>query len=270
MGRIASRFVHHCFPDCSTYIRFCDLFHFWVAPDGKKIYYEPLQDYNSPSLRHHLDSSLFYLQANVLSYSLLKMGIEPLHATAVVINGKAVAFIGDTQYGKSTLAASFLAAGHKLLTDDVLVLRKNGFGFMASPGAPQIKLFPKVARKILGIARRGVPMNPHTPKMILRLDEDKMQSEAVPLQAFFVLPSPYPRKKTKKVHMQRLTNKKGAVELLKAAYNLVDLSRERLSRQFHFTASVAEAVPIFSLSYPKDLRKLGAVREAMVTRLKEI
>ena len=58
----------------------------------------------------------------MLSFSLLSLGYEPLHATAVVVDGEAVAFLGDCGYGKSTLGAAFLARGFPLLTDDVLAL----------------------------------------------------------------------------------------------------------------------------------------------------
>ena len=65
-----------------------------------------------------------YLLGWVLSFALVKQGYEPLHATAVVVDGKAVAFLGTSGDGKSTLAAAFLHAGHTLLTDDLLLIRE--------------------------------------------------------------------------------------------------------------------------------------------------
>jgi len=81
---------------------------------------------------------------------LLKQGIEPLHCTAVVVNGGAVGFLGDCGYGKSSLAAAFLQAGYPLLTDDLLVLKEEGRHFLAYPSFPRIKLFPEMAEAFLG------------------------------------------------------------------------------------------------------------------------
>ena len=47
------------------------------------------------------------------------------HAAAVVVNGSAWALIGGRGQGKSTTASILMAAGHQLLTDDLLVLGDN-------------------------------------------------------------------------------------------------------------------------------------------------
>src|SRR5206468_10962716 len=75
-----------------------------------------------------------YLLGQVISYALLKQGIEPLHATVPVIDGMAVALLGNSGYGKSTMGAAFLQVGARLLTDDLLVLRKQGDNWIAHPG----------------------------------------------------------------------------------------------------------------------------------------
>ena len=52
----------------------------------------------------------------------------------------AVAFLGDSGFGKSSLAAYLLSAGDRLVTDDLLLLQESE-GFLAYPGPPRIKLF---------------------------------------------------------------------------------------------------------------------------------
>src|SRR5262249_39164851 len=84
------------------------LFEFLVSSDGRRIAYNPLSD-----------SSLLafetYLLSMVLSYALLKLGYEVLHATAVMVDGEALALLGPSGHGKSTLAAAFLSAGCPVL-----------------------------------------------------------------------------------------------------------------------------------------------------------
>ena len=49
-------------------------------------------------------------------------GQEAIHATAILVNGTGVAFLGPTGSGKSTLAASFMLAGYRALGDDCMAL----------------------------------------------------------------------------------------------------------------------------------------------------
>lgn len=58
----------------------------------------------------------------VLAFLLMLRGSTVLHASAVAIDGKAVAFAGPSGRGKSTVAALMCQAGAALVTDDVLVV----------------------------------------------------------------------------------------------------------------------------------------------------
>ena len=53
---------------------------------------------------------------------LMQRKIFPLHGSAVAINGKAYAIVGDSGAGKSTLASAFLNKGYQLLSDDVIAV----------------------------------------------------------------------------------------------------------------------------------------------------
>ena len=52
---------------------------------------------------------------------------EPLvlHASAILFDGRAIAFIGTSGQGKSTLAASHSQLGYSLISDDYLVFRHD-------------------------------------------------------------------------------------------------------------------------------------------------
>ena len=53
---------------------------------------------------------------------LMQRKILPLHGSAVAIDGKAYAFIGESGAGKSTLAAAFMNKGYELMTDDIVAI----------------------------------------------------------------------------------------------------------------------------------------------------
>lgn len=69
-----------------------------------------------------------YLLGSAIGAALHQRGLLPLHANAVEIDGAAVAFVGETGAGKSTLAGWFYDHGHRVLSDDVCVVQNSSAG----------------------------------------------------------------------------------------------------------------------------------------------
>lgn len=86
----------------------------FLVEDGKRITYAR----NGTSDR---DTALFLLGSawGALCY---QRGLLPLHASAVIHDGKVHAFTGQSGAGKSTLAAALSARGLNFFTDDVLII----------------------------------------------------------------------------------------------------------------------------------------------------
>lgn len=76
-----------------------------------------------------------------LAFLLNVAGQCVLHASAVEIDGAAVAFAGPSGAGKSTLAALLCSDGARLITDDVLRLGSEE-GPVCIGGGPQLRLRP--------------------------------------------------------------------------------------------------------------------------------
>jgi hypothetical protein len=60
------------------------------------------------------------------AFVLIMRGEAVLHASAVDVGGRVLAFVGQSGMGKSTMAALVCAAGGRLVTDDVLRLDTSG------------------------------------------------------------------------------------------------------------------------------------------------
>jgi hypothetical protein len=254
-------FLHRRLADGGDYLRWSGLFEFVVAPDGTRVEARPLEGAIEESFRT-------YLLGQVLSFALLRQGIEPLHATAVAGPAGAIAFLGETGSGKSTLATAFLSAGFSLLTDDLLVTRRRGEGFEAFPGPMRIKLFPEVAGRVLGLPVVGVPMNPEVTKRVIPLEGGWRLSggRPVPLQTLLILDH-FAGDAPRSVEVRALSPREAFVELTRYTFNDMLTPPERLRRQFTTAADLAETLPVFALCYPRDLDRLPEVRAAVLAAM---
>ncbi len=255
-------FRHRRLPDGSTYLRWEDLFEFVVSADGHRIRYHRLK-------RATAESFCTYLLGQVLSFSLLAFGVEPLHGTVVVINGEAIAFLGDCGYGKSTLGAAFLRLGYPILTDDLMALEPMASGYAVHPGMPRLKLFPSVSRRVLGVEQGGTPLNRRTSKQILPLAGKQVCRRRVPLRALYVLSAPSPafRRPAAPIEVERLSGRDAFLEVIRNTFNTIVADRDRLANQFAFASRLVAAVPVKRLRYQRRLTVLPAVCEAVLADL---
>jgi hypothetical protein len=83
-----------------------------------------------------------FLLGSAFGALLHQRGLMPLHANAVVVDGRAFAFCGHSGAGKSTMAAWFHDRGHPILADDVCVIGFAADGAaLAYPGVPRLRLW---------------------------------------------------------------------------------------------------------------------------------
>lgn len=252
--RSARWFEDRTLADGRRYLRWAGLFEFLVAADGRLIVARRL-----PGAARVPRAFETYLLGHVLSFALIARGLEPLHATAVVVGDAAIGFLGDCGQGKSTLGAAFVRAGHRLLTDDLLVLYDQGRALTAAAGPPRLKLFPEPARRILGRGVRGTPMNGCGGKLVFPIGARAARG-AAPLRALYVL---RPGRTRRVVAIRALSPRRAFVELTRNTFNACVLDPARLARQFELAARVASRVPVKTLEYPRDLDRLSAVRAAI-------
>ena len=250
----AGWFHHEKLIDGTDYLRWTELFDFLISADGRRILYRPLK-------RATPETMQTYLLGQVLSFSLVAFGVDPLHGTVVSRGNHAIALIGDCGRGKSTLGASMLTRGWQLVTDDLVAVERRPAGWFVLPGIPRIKLFPAVARRLgLGL-KTSAPMNRKTTKLVIPVTAAVLAANAVRLSALYILAPPAPQTTT--ITIEPLSPRDAFLEVIRGAFNLLILSRERLKRQFAFATRLAGTVPVRRLTYPRSLRSLPAVCDAL-------
>ncbi len=257
---------HHELADGRSFIRYDELFEFVVAPSGTKIFYRFLSKVS-------LESFQTYVLGRVFSFALVKMGYEPLHAATVVVDGRAIAFLGASTFGKSSLATCFVASGFPLLTDDTLRLEERDGRYVAFPGPPRLRLLPKVARLYLGGVSDGVVMNPRekdarAPKLVFCLSGSQSYSEVAPLGAIYVLTAPRKVHRKQRIAIGSLTPLQALINVISFTHNDGLTGSDRLTRQFEAAQRLIESVSIRSLSYPRILASLDEVKDAVLEDLK--
>lgn len=183
-----------------------------------------------------------HLIGRVLPFVSTLRGLEPWHASATVLSGTAIALVGASGAGKSTIAAQLLLAGGRLLADDVVALATTPAGALAHPGLGLMSLrraaVARLERGALGALGARIGADANSIRLAVARHE-----QPLPLGAVYVLrqadelrlepePEPDPRL------------------LLGSTFNLALQGPERLTRQLDVCAAIARGARIVHLGVP--------------------
>jgi hypothetical protein len=136
-----------------------------------------------------LDDVATYLLGPVLAFLLRGRGVTCLHASAIVVDGQAVALVGPPGAGKSTLAAAFARRGHSVLSDDVVALADRAGRFFIEPGTLRIRLWPESVITLYGDAEALPRLTPTWDKRYLELTvhDRRFESRSLPVASIYCL-----------------------------------------------------------------------------------
>lgn len=102
---------------------------------GREMVVEPAAGVSQRNLR-------LFMLGSAFAAILHQRSLLPLHANAVVVDGRGIGFMGHPGAGKSTLAAWFHDRGFDVLADDVCVVTPGPDGRpLAHPGIPRLRLW---------------------------------------------------------------------------------------------------------------------------------
>ena len=191
-----------------------------------------------------------------------------LHGSAVAVDGAAIAFLGPSRSGKTTLAAAFARQGHPFLTEDAVRLTADGMHRLM-PHTPSLRLFPDSAAALGGDGPETGKANPDSGKVTLAAGPDlPFCQTARPLAAIYVLGSDSGDTVGGTLidtgRITRLAGPAGLAAILPNAFLLDSEDRTRLSAHFDRIAALAQAVPCFALDYPRRYAELPQIVNAIV------
>lgn len=228
---------------------------FDIASDGSRIVWYRREDANPELVRT-------VALGSVLALALELAGLLCLHASAVVIGGRAIAFVGPKYHGKSTLAAALAAAGAQLVGDDLLAV-SPGPPVTVRPGVPSVRLWSDTAATLLVEDRcervvRGIKT------MAAGFNATPFEGIA-PLDAVYVVTPTPVDEAARAASRVPLAGVAGALALAgqtKLPDSLVGL--RAAGTQLAAAAAVAERVPVYSLRAVRDFARLPEVVEQIL------
>jgi hypothetical protein len=207
-----------------------------VEPGARRVRAAPLN--TGPGWQHTM-------VATAIPLLLSELGDLVLHAAAVVVGGRAVAFCGPAGRGKSTLAYRLSRADRPLLAEDGLALTcEDGGGWVAWPGPHGVRLL------VEGAAGKEVHF----------VDPAAEGAEPAPLGAVVALGE----RVAGGLEMERLAP---TVALQATMGNVTCLRGESHRRAFAGAARIVERVPVYRAAVPDDLERLDAAGEELLARL---
>lgn len=162
------------------------------------------------------------LIAQALPFAAALRGLEVFHASAVAIDGEAVALLGRSGAGKTSVAMALAAHGAAFLTDDVLSIEPIDGRLLAHCGPPFAGVATSESERLRKLGRLPAErvIAEDQREVILRISP---RADPTPLRAMFILDrrADGPRSP----HFEPLSD---ARELLSATFNLLLLEPGRL------------------------------------------
>ena len=187
------------------------------------------------------------ITGTLLSF-LLALREEPvLHGSAVQVGGSAVAFVGSSGMGKSTMATLCCAAGAQLITDDVLRLDLDAGRPRCHLGGTSLRLRKAATdlsalfgaapvRRVTGDGRDALTMTPSV-------------QDLLPLAAL-VIPAPQHESALPRPELVHLEPKQALLALLQFPRIVGWEDPDVLDRQLQELGVIVEQVPVYVARLP--------------------
>ncbi|PSB09541.1 hypothetical protein C7B62_12675 [Pleurocapsa sp. CCALA 161] len=172
---------------------------------------------------------------------LQQRGFLVLHASCVLVEGGAIAFLGSSGSGKSTIASALHREGYGVLTEDVMAINTKVNPYLVIPSFPSIKLRSDSA-EALGFDRGTLsPLHPLTQKRVHQLGHGFV-NQPYPLKRIYVLAHGDRNKIT------LFSPQNAFMELVRHTRAVQALKHQELE-QVHFQqcANLVSNIPIFKL-----------------------
>ena len=245
--RSPSGIVAFCFSDGTE---------FFVAPRGDHIW----TVWCPP---HTVEDMATYLHGPILGYVLRLRQTVALHASAVAVGERAIAFVGGPGAGKSTTAACFALKGFTVLADDVSAIDHHAGGFSVRPAYPHLRLWPASVTSLLGHVDALRPITPNWDKRDFPLLEHQaFEKSPLPLAAVYWLGDR--SNDDRAPYMEPVSPREAFIFLVGNTYGNTLLDASMRAHEFEVLTRMSSQVPIRRVIPHESPDRIGTLCDAIL------
>jgi hypothetical protein len=245
---------------------------FLISEDGSEVRCRPLPGTPASTIRH-----LFLDQ--IIPLILSRRESLVLHSSAVLTPQGAIAFVGKSGQGKSTLAASFTQIGCPIISDDFLVLRKSvlrqtvrkysekktGESWIAIPSYPGVRLWPRTSDALFAALPESAEIAPYTRKRrVSDLSLLPFVEGASPLRCLYFLDGDSGEEHASLGQPIVSSPKDAFMNLVACSFNLDVRDKALLKNHFETIAQLRSSLPCFRLQFEREFSALPALRQSIL------
>lgn len=196
---------------------------------------------------HPLERWQGLVAAQALPLAATLQGLEVFKASAVVVAGQVMAFVGPAGVGKSALAARLMLVGARFFADDLIALELHGQQIVAHTGLGVMRLGGRGRSALPELTAQGADVIGRDGKTLVELSRDV---PALPLRSLYLL-----NHLPEGAALRIAPDGPQPSRLLAATDNVSVRTRDRLRRHFELVASMQARVGIFSAGVPRGAER---------------
>ncbi len=245
------------------WLRFPGLCEFLIDLANARIEVIPAPGLDADTLEH-------LLVDQVLPRYLAGKGDFVLHAASMRIDDKAMLILGESGWGKSTLAGLMGRNGFDLLSDDCMILRLQPDHLVAIPTYPSLRLFDDSIEAMCATDAVTTPVASYTDKRRLPTPESIGEQSAVgtPVAAIYLLVNP--RAGSGEHHIQPLAPAAACMSLIQHAFQLDLKDPTQMATRLAQAATATGLAPAFALDYPRDYASADQLAGMLLAHLRSV
>lgn len=229
----------------------------FLVRDGREIFLQPLlPDWERIQL---------VMQSSVLAALLYQRDVLPYHMSGVVSPaGRVWLFAGPSRVGKSTTALKLRERGYTYFTDDTVVFYPAETGELhAVASFPLVKAWKNTmeVQTTYAMEEAFLP-NPEVEKYSIRIP-DEFVTDPLPVAGIVLL-----KQAGDEIAIRKLSARDALVHVGQQVYRrpwMVALGKQRL--QFESSSLIAQRVPVWEATRPKDAPTFDAFADALHTQI---
>ena len=209
-----------------------------------------------------------YLRGPVMGFILRRRGVTALHASALNICGHAIVLCGESQSGKSTMAAALALRGTPVLCEDVTALRMSGDAFCVEPGYAQVGLWPDAVETLLGSSDALPRLTPSWEKCFLPLDGKtaRFEPNARPLGVIYLLASRTASEDAPRI--EQISPREALLGLVQNTYMNWLLDRKQRAAEFESLSALVKRIPVRRIVPHREPARIAALCDLIVADAK--